>query len=120
MELRAFAANVEGDFGFRGGCGKRSYRKGAIEPVPSNARCVRENYFWASSLLARPWQWQWQRLLLLPRSWSEFQPGSQRFCREVLCPWITWHLMTMALDVVAFLEGAMDDAIMTNFAGLIQ
>jgi hypothetical protein len=113
MELSAFAGNVEGDFGRRV-CGKRSYRKGAIEPVRSDARCVRANYFWASSLLARPWQWQWQRLLLLPRRWSEFQPGSQRFCREVLCR----PLMTMALDVVASLELAMDDAKATNFAVL--
>ena len=27
-----------------------------------------------------------QRLLLLPRRWNEFQPGSQRFCPELRCP----------------------------------
>ena len=54
------------------------------------------------------------RQLLLPRRWSEFQPGSQRFCPELRCR----PLMTMALDVVAFLGLAMGDARAMNFAGL--
>ena len=65
------------------------YAKGRLSFTPEQGtiECAKEDCCWASSLLARPWQWQ--RLLLLPRRWSEFQPGSQCFCPEVLCPWIT-------------------------------
>jgi hypothetical protein len=44
----------------------------------------------------------------------ERQPGSQRFCPELRCR----PLMTMALDVVASLGLATDDARAMNFAGL--
>jgi hypothetical protein len=46
--------------------------------------------------------------------WNEFQSGSQRFCPELRCR----PLMTMALDVVASLGLATDDAKAMNFAGL--
>ena len=55
-----------------------------------------------------------ERQLLGPRKWNEFQPGSQRLCPELRCR----PLMTMALDVVASLELATDDAKAMNFAGL--
>ena len=101
---------------FRGGCknGAIPWGRLSFTPAQGTIECVKEDCCWASSLLARPWQWQWQRLLLLPRRWSEFQPGSQRFCLELRGR----PLMTMALDVVAFLERAMDDAKAMNFAGL--
>jgi hypothetical protein len=86
----------------------------SFTPAQGTIECVKEDCCWASSLLARPWHWQWQRQLLLPRRWSEFLPGSQRFCRELRCR----PLMTMALDVVASLGLATDDAKAMNFAGL--
>ena len=50
----------------------------------------------------------------LARRGTEFQAGSQRLYLELRCR----PLMTMALDVVARLGLATDDAKATNFAGL--
>ena len=51
----------------------------------------------------------------LARRGTEFQTGFQRLCLELRCRPLT----TMALDVVASLELAMDDAKATNFADFV-